>query len=170
MNSIKSSGPIFVAGLTALCLPWPPWLPWPVTTLTTLTLTKKLWCQVVFNHLQIGLSPSWFTKLLSKVILSMWLLLQSIELCCISALIRTISYKHIVCRCMQYVQCQVCSMQYTVCTVPNWVPFRVPGSPWGPFCGFGPCLVSFFVPRSPFSPFWAKERVKTYPLLSIWHF
>ena len=54
-------------------------------TLTTLTtLTKKIVMSSFFllqtNHLQIGLSPSWFSKLLSKVILSMWLILQSIEL------------------------------------------------------------------------------------------
>ena len=29
-------------------------------------------------------------------------------------------------------------------TVPNWVPFRVPGSPRGPFCGFGSPLGLLF--------------------------
>ena len=35
-------------------------------------------------------------------------------------------------------------------TVPNWVPFRVPGSPWGPFCGFGSPLGLLFCLKVPF--------------------
>ena len=46
-----------------------------------------------------------------------------------------------------------CCFPVRVSTVPNWVPFRGPGSPRGPFCGFGPLQVSFFVSRSPFSSF-----------------
>ena len=35
-------------------------------------------------------------------------------------------------------------------TVPNWVPFRGPGSPRGPFCGFGSPLGLLFRPKVPF--------------------
>ena len=52
-------------------------------------------------------------------------------------------------------------------TVPNWVPFRVPGSPRGPFCGFGSPLGLLFCPKVPFFSILGKERVKAFPLLSI---
>ena len=35
-------------------------------------------------------------------------------------------------------------------TVPKWVPFRVPGSPRGPFCGFGSPLGLLFCSKVPF--------------------
>ena len=34
--------------------------------------------------------------------------------------------------------------------VPNWVPFRIPGSPRGPFCGFGSPLGLLFCLKVPF--------------------
>ena len=36
------------------------------------------------------------------------------------------------------------------CTVPNWVPLRVPGSPRGPFCRFGSPLGLLFCLKVPF--------------------
>ena len=39
---------------------------------------------------------------------------------------------------------------FSICTVPNRVPFRVPGSPRGSFCGFGSPLGLLFCPKVPF--------------------
>ena len=44
---------------------------------------------------------------------------------------------------------------YMTYTVPNWVPYREPGSPRGPFCGFGSPF------WSPFGPLFAQNRQKS---------